>query len=105
MYEKCWTCRNLAFTLKIIVPKDQSREDFIEKNQNFQSNVIAIVREKPQQYCIWCRSKDSIKLLSFKLSAGCSLKLKKRKPYSPCLGYDKKEEYENRINDIIYSVP
>ncbi len=76
----------------------------MEKTGNFQSDVIAVVKEKPHQYAVWYRFEGSIKLLSFRVTSTCGLKLEKCTSYPMCLGYEAKEEFQNRISNITYSM-
>ncbi len=98
----CWKCVHGVIKLKIIVPKDHSLKDFIQKSSQLQSDILAIVKNEASQYSIRYKSGESI---NFNLNFACRLKPRKTKPKSTCLLYRPNGDIEGKINHIIYSKP
>jgi hypothetical protein len=71
---------------------------------DFQSDIIAINKEKQGQYNVWFRSAGNLRLLSFKMLHLCKLKQGQEisDRVGACENYDLKNA-QNTISNIIYS--
>ena len=104
MANTCWECENNSLELKVLVPPDRTVKEYVHCTSNFQSNIVAVVKEKPGQYTVWFRSEGDIKLVSFKMMHVCKLKIQPNQKQPTCPCYRQKEEH-NLISNIIYSKP
>jgi hypothetical protein len=102
MPNTCWDCKYNTLKLKILVPHNNTIKEYIHKTGDFQSNIVAIVKEKQEQYTVWYRSEGKIKLLNCRFVHSCMLKLEKSKKNTEYLKYELKQE-KNIISNIIYS--
>lgn len=102
MANKCWECKHNTLKLKILVPHNRTIKEYVHRTGDFQSDIVAIVKEKQGQYTVWFRSDGDIKLLSFKMLHVCRLKVEQGKKDTICNRYQQKEE-QNLISNIIYS--
>ncbi|MCW4003605.1 MAG: hypothetical protein NWE95_06820 [Candidatus Bathyarchaeota archaeon] len=82
------------------MPKNRTIKEYIHKTGDFQSSIVAVVKEKNGQCTVWFRSEGTIKIVSVKLIHECKLKLEIKK--TKCRNFEPSEE-ENRISNIIYS--
>lgn len=99
MSNTCWECKHNTLKIKILVPKNRTIKEYIHKTGDFQSDIVAVVKEKHGQCTIWFRSEGTIKLVSFRMIHECGLELEKK---SKCRHFEPREE-KNRISNIIYS--
>ncbi len=88
--------------MKILVPHNRTIKEYVHRTGNFQSDIVAIVKEKQGQYTIWFRAEGTIKLLSFKLLHVCALKHEKVKKEVTCPVHESESD-EPKIANIIYS--
>jgi hypothetical protein len=90
----CWDCRHSTLKLKILVPRKNSAKEYAKKTSNFQSDIVAISKDKPGTYNVWYRSNGALRLLSFKMFHICRFKQEQEKngPLSVCVNFDKNEE-------------
>lgn len=86
--------------MKILVPKNRTIKEYIHKTGDFQSSIVAVVKEKNGQCTVWFRSEGTIKIVSAKLIHECKFELETRK--TNCRHFEPSGE-ENRISNIIYS--
>ena len=100
----CWECRHDILKLKVLVPQNCTIKEYLRKAGDFQSEIVAISKEKQGQYNVWYRSAGNLRLLSFKMLHVCRLKQGQEKEYKvgACENYDLKND-QNTISDIIYS--
>jgi hypothetical protein len=100
----CWECRHDTLKLKIIVPQNSTIKEYVHKTGDFQSDIMAISKEKLGQYNVWFRSGGNLKLISFKMLHVCKLKQGQEKgdKVEACENYDLKND-QNTISNIIYS--
>lgn len=102
MPNKCLDCKYNTLKIKILVPHNRTIKEYVHRTGDFQSDIVAIVKEKQGQYTVWFRSEDGIKLLTVKMLHVCQLKIEKGKTDKVCMRYEVKEE-QNLISNIIYS--
>lgn len=102
MPNKCWECKYNTLKIKVLVPHDRTIKEYVHRTGDFQSDIVAVVKEKEGQYTVWFRFAGDIKLLSFKMIHVCRLKIEKGKKESACAQYELKQE-QNLISNIIYS--
>ncbi len=100
MPTKCWECKNNVLTLRVLVPYDRTIKEYVHRTGNFQSDIVAVVKEKQEHYRVWFRSEGDIKLVTFKMLHLCKLKIESTKAECPC--YRKNQE-QLRISNITYS--
>ena len=100
----CWDCKHSKLKLKILVPQNITIKEYINKTGNFQSDIVAISKEKQAKYNIWFRSEGTLRLLSFKMLHICKLKhgQEKTECVRVCEGYEVKND-QATIGHIIYS--
>ena len=100
----CWECRHSTLKLKILVPHNCTIKEYIHKTGNFQSDIVAINKEKEGQYNVWYRFEGNLRLLSFKMLHICKLKQGQEKDdkVGACENYDLIVN-QNTISNIIYS--
>ncbi len=101
MANKCLDCKQNTLKIKILVPHNRTIKEYVHRTGDFQSDIVAIVKEKQGHYTVWFRSAGDIKLLSFKMIHACKLKLERGKKDTACLRYEQKQEH--LISNIIYS--
>ena len=101
MANKCWECKHNTLKLKILVPHNRTIKEYVHRTGDFQSDIVALVKEKQGQYTVWFRSGGDIKLLTFKMLHVCRFKIEREKD-AACARYQKKEE-QSQISNIIYS--
>jgi hypothetical protein len=85
-----------------LVPNNRTIKEYIHKTVDFLSDIVAIIKEKHDQYTVWYRSEGNIKLLNCRFVHACMLKLEESKKDAECLNYELKQD-KNIINNIIYS--
>ena len=99
----CWDCRHSALKLKILVPQNCTIKEYIHKASDFQTDIVAISKEKQGQYNVWYRSRGNLRLLSFMMLHICKLKQEeKTEKVAACENYDLITD-PNLISNIIYS--
>jgi len=74
----------------------------VHQTGNFQSDIVAVVKEKKGQYTAWVRLDDALKLMTFKMLHVCTLKGDPTKKQVACNCHTHKQE-TNCISNIIYS--
>jgi hypothetical protein len=74
----------------------------MHNTSNFESGIVAVVKEKREKYTVWYRQDGDKHPVTFKLLHICELKLEKSKKDSDCPYYSQKED-ECFISNIIYS--
>ena len=42
--------------MKVLVPHDRTIKEYVHRTGNFQSDIVAVVKEKQGQYTVWFRS-------------------------------------------------
>jgi hypothetical protein len=78
-------CKNNILKIKVLVPHNRTIKEYVHRTGNFESDIVAVVKEKPGQYTIWFRSSGDVKLMTFNLLRVCRLKKEQEKPDScPC---------------------
>ncbi len=102
MQNTCWTCEHNVLKIKLLVPQNHTIREYVQKTGNFQSDIVAIVKEKQGEYTIWYHSEGELKLTTFKMLHVCQFKLEKSEENTCCPNY-KMNETKNRISNIIYS--
>lgn len=102
MPSKCWDCEHNSLRLKILVPHDRTIKEYMHNTGNFQSDIIAVVKEKREQYTIWYRQDSDVRLVTFKVLHTCHLNMDKPKKDSNCTCYIQKQEPAT-ISNITYS--
>ncbi len=102
MANKCLDCKYSSVKIKILVPHNKTIQEYVHRTGDFQSDIVAIVKEREGQYTFWFRSEGDIKLLIFKLLNSCKLKIEKSKKEAACIKHEAKEG-EEFISNIIYS--
>jgi hypothetical protein len=101
MQNICWDCEHNSLKLKILVPHDHTIKEYMHNTSSFQSEIVAVVKEKREQYTVWYRQGEEIRLVTFKILHLCDLKLDKpKKDKCPC--YIEKM-VQAAISNIIYS--
>lgn len=100
----CWDCKYDTIKLKIIVPQTSTIKEYVHKAGDFQTDIVAISKEKQGQYNVWFRSGENLRKLSFRLIHVCKLKQSKEKSdkVGACENYDLKND-QNSISNIIYA--
>ena len=100
----CWECRHSILKLKVLVPQNNTIRDYRHKTGDFQSDIVAISKEKQGQYNVWYRSEGTLRLLSFKMLHTCRLKKETEKSVraGACENYDFKND-ETSISNIVFS--
>ena len=80
--------------LKILVPQNSTIKEYVHKTGDFQSDIVAISKEKQGQYNVWFRSEGNLRLLSFKMLHVCKLKQGQEKTdkVGACENYDLKND-------------
>jgi hypothetical protein len=86
----------------MLVPKEDTISEYVHRTGNFQTDIVAVVKEKQEQYTVWYRSSGELKLATFKMLHVCHFKLERTKEDTACPCYKLNEE-QNTISNIIYS--
>ncbi len=102
MQTTCWDCKHNTLKLKVLVPKDGTIKEYVHKTRDFQSDIVAVVKEEHGKYTVWYRSAGEIKLVTFKMLHDCGLKVERPKKDAKCPNYVLLEETK-LISNIIYS--
>ncbi len=102
MQNKCWECKHNSVKLKVLVPYDRTIKEYVHKTGNFQSDIVAVVKEKHGQYTVWFRSEGEMRLVTFKILHVCELKIEAPKKQEVCSCFNQKKE-QALISNIIYS--
>jgi hypothetical protein len=99
----CWECRHSILKLKILVPLKSPVKEYANKTGDFQSDIVAISKDKPGTYNVWYRSNGALRLLSFKMFHVCRLKQGQEKNglEGACVDFDKNGQ--SPIDSIVYS--
>jgi hypothetical protein len=102
MQNLCWDCEHNTLKLKILVPYDSTIKEYMHNTSSFQSEIVAVVKEKREQYTVWYRQGEEIRLFTFKILHFCDLKMEKPKKDVLCPCYVEKI-VQAAISNIIYS--
>jgi hypothetical protein len=102
MPNKCWECSNNTLKLRVLVPHDCSIREYMHQTCNLQSEIVAVVKEKREQYKVWFRSGSETRLATLKILHTCSLRCEKPSEKSSCPFFSLKQE-ACQISNIIYS--
>jgi hypothetical protein len=100
MLNKCWECKNNILKIKVLVPHNRTIKEYVHRTGNFQSDIVAVVKEKPGQYTVWFRSGGDIKLMTFNLLHNCRLNKAQKPDSCPCYMHS---EEALAISNITYS--
>lgn len=101
MPNTCWECKHNTLKLKVLVPNDQTIKEYVHRTGNFQSDIVAVVKEKQRMYTVWFRSEGGIKLMTFNMLHICALRIDaKKQDNCPCY---KRNGEKNQVSSIIYS--
>ncbi len=100
MPNTCWDCKHNILKLKVLVPHDRTIREYVHRTGDFQSEIVAVVKEKHGQYTVWFRSGSDVRLLTFKMLHICKLKLEENK--QQCAHFTLNGEH-SYISNIIYS--
>jgi hypothetical protein len=101
MKNTCWDCKHNTLKLKVLVPHDQTIREHVQQTGKMQSDIVAIVKEKHDQYTVWYRLGDTIKQTTIKMLHVCKLHIDPQ-THSPC-GCHAQKVGANKICNIIYS--
>ncbi len=102
MPKTCWDCKHNDLKLKVLVPHDRTIREYVHRTGDFQSDIVAVVKEKQGHYSVWFRSGGGIKLVTFKMLHICQLKVEANPKQASCPCYTEDSE-PNLISNIIYS--
>jgi hypothetical protein len=86
----------------VLVPYDRTIKEYMHETGNLQSDIVAVVKEKREQYTVWFRSQGEMRLATFRMLHNCNLNLDKPKKDEVCPFFSAKEE-ACEISNIIYS--
>lgn len=86
----------------MLVPYDRTIKEYMHETGNLQSDIVAVVKEKREQYTVWFRSEGEMRLATFKMLHTCSFRLEKPKDTAACPFFSLKEG-ACQISNIIYS--
>ncbi len=98
----CWGCKHNLLKLKVLVPHDRTIREYVHRTGDFQSDIVAVVKEKQGQYTVWFRSGGGIKLVTFKMLHICQLRVEGNQKLANCTCYTQNRGL-NYISNIIYS--
>jgi hypothetical protein len=102
MPNTCWECKNNTLKLKVLVPYDRTIKEYMHETGNLQSDIVAVVKEKREQYTVWFRSQGAMRLATFRLLQDCNQNLEKPQKGEVCPFFSAKED-ACQISNIIYS--
>ena len=102
MPNTCWDCKHNSLKLKVLVPYNHTIKEYMHCTGNFQSDIVAVVKEKQGQYTVWFRSEEDIKLMSFEMLHTCALRIERPEKQVDCPCYRQNGE-KKQISNIIYS--
>lgn len=102
MPNTCWECKNNTLKLKVLVPYDRTIKEYMHETGNLQSDIVAVVKEKREQYTVWFRSEGEMRLATFKMLHTCNLNLERPKNAIVCPFFSFKKD-PCQISNIIYS--
>lgn len=102
MQNLCWDCEHNTLKLKVFVPHDHTIKEYMHNTNCFQSDIVAVVKEKREQYTVWYRQGEEVRLVTFKTLHFCDLKLGKPKKDALCPCYVEKL-VQAVIRNIIYT--
>jgi hypothetical protein len=102
MPKTCWECKNNTLGLKVLVPYDRTIKEYMPETGNLQSDIVAVVKEKREQYTVWFRSEGEMRLATFRMLHTCNLSLEKSKKEMVCPFFSYKDD-ACQISNIIYS--
>jgi len=88
--------------LKVLVPHDQTIREYVHRTGDFQSDIVAVVKDKQGQYTVWFRSGSGIELVAFKMLHLCKLKIEGNLKSAGCPCFMQNGEH-TCISNIIYS--
>ena len=102
MPNTCWECKNNTLRLKVLVPYDRTIKEYMHETGNLQSDIVAVVKEKREQYTVWFRKEGEMRLATFKMLHSCNQNYDRPKNAVVCPYFS----YINdpcQISNIIYS--
>jgi hypothetical protein len=102
MTKTCWNCKHDILKLKVLVPHDHTIREYVHRTSDFQSDIVAVVKEKQGQYIVWFRSGRGIELVTFKMLHICKLRIEGNPKQATCHCFTQNGELMN-ISNIIYS--
>ncbi len=102
MPNTCWDCKHNTLKLKVLVPHDRTIKEYVRKTGNFQSEIVAVVKEKPGQYTVWFRSEGDLELVTFGILHVCALRFERDIEPATC-PYHLLCDAKPAIRNIIYS--
>jgi hypothetical protein len=102
MQNLCWDCEHNTLKLKVFVPHDHTIKEYMHNTNCFQSDIVAAVKEKREQYTVWYRQGEEVRLVTFKILHFCDLKMEKPKKDVLCPCYVEKL-VQAVISNIIYT--
>lgn len=102
MPNTCWECKNNTLRLKVLVPYDRTIKEYMHETGSLQSEIVAVVKEKREQYTVWFRSQGEMRLATFRMLHTCSLNLERPKKAEVCPFFSYKKD-PCHISSIIYS--
>jgi hypothetical protein len=98
----CWNCKHDILKLEILVPQNSTINEYMNNTNNFESIVIAIVKDSQGVYSIWFRSAGTVKLLSFRMLHECKLKQEEGGEGDDCQNYETING-NNQVANITYT--
>ncbi len=85
----CLSCRFGSVKIEILVPETYDVQEFVTETQNFASDIIATVGQKPIHYSLRFDSEHYSDGLDFTVACSCILNIKRKE----CSKFNQKEEY------------
>ncbi len=99
----CWECKHNTLKLKVLVPHDRTIKEYVRKTGNFQSDIVAVVKENQGRYTVWFRSDSGdLKLVTFNMLHACALRIEREKTQAKC-PYHTLSDEQKLISSITYS--
>ncbi len=102
MSNACWECNNNTLKLRVLVPHDRTIKEYMHQTHNLQSEIMAVVKEKREQYKVWFQSGSETHPATLKILHTCSLNCGKPAEKVRCPFFSFNEE-TSQISTIIYS--
>ncbi len=89
--------------LKVLVPHDRTIKEYVHKTGNFQSNIVAVVKEPEHgHYTVWFRAGEELKRVTFRMLHACALHIE-RDMKQPACPYHTSCEEQKLVSSITYS--
>ncbi len=102
MPNSCWDCKHNTLKLKVLVPYNQTIKEYVHRTGNFQSDIVAVIKESQGTYTVWFRSGQDLKLMTFNMLHVCALRIERTEKQVNCPCYKRNGE-KNQVSSIIYS--